>query len=101
MGVYIKDMEMPKSCKKCKFCSDWGLCIVSDKWTPKEGKAPDCPLIPIPSYGRLIDANALEVVVEKHYKHYKISRYDRDLLLHYLDIEDAPTIIPASKEDET
>ena len=51
--------------------------------------------VPILPNSRLIDANALEAVIEQHYKHLKISRYDRDLLLHYLDVEMSPTIIPA------
>ena len=59
MSILIKGMEMPKSCNKCNFCRDWGLCLVSEKWTPKEGKAPDCPLIPVQEHGRLIDADAL------------------------------------------
>lgn len=45
----------------------------------------------------MISRDELEVVVETHYKHHKISRYDRDLLLHYLDVEMAPTIIPAEE----
>lgn len=43
-------------------------------------------------HGRLIDADALEEQVEYDYHHKKITRYDRDLLLHYLDVEMAPTI---------
>ena len=55
--------------------------------------------VPSVPYGDLIDRDALEAVVEQHYKHHKISRYDRDLLLHYLDIEMAPTIITADGKD--
>lgn len=43
---------------------------------------------------RLIDADALDTRVEQHYKHKIITRYDRDLLLHYLDVEMAPTVSP-------
>lgn len=45
-------------------------------------------------HGRLIDADALEEKVEHDYHHKKINRYDRDLLLHYLDVEMAPAIEP-------
>ena len=51
---------------------------------------------PLPKgHGRLIDADALDEKVEKHRKMLKISRYDRDLILHYTDVEMAPTIIEA------
>ena len=50
-------------------------------------------------HGRLIDVDALEEKVEKHRKMLKISRYDRDLILHYTDVEMAPAIIEADKEE--
>lgn len=54
---------------------------------------------PLPKgHGRLIDADMLEKKVEKHRKRLKISEYDRDLVLHYTDIEMAPPIIEADKE---
>lgn len=49
--------------------------------------------------GRLIDVDALEEKVEKHYKTLKISEYDRDLILHYTDVEMAPTVIKADIGD--
>ena len=49
---------------------------------------------PLPEHhGRLIDADTLEEKVEKHREMLKISEYDRELVLHYTDIEMAPTII--------
>ena len=41
---------------------------------------------------RLIDADALDDLIESHLLKHKISRYDRDLILHYTDVEMAPTI---------
>ena len=35
----------------------------------------------------LIDTEKLEEKIEYDFKHKKITRYDRELLLHYLDIE--------------
>jgi len=35
----------------------------------------------------LIDTEKLEEKIEKDFKHKKITQYDRELLLHYLDIE--------------
>lgn len=51
-------------------------------------------------HGRLIDADALEEKVEHDYHHKKINRYDRDLLLHYLDVEMAPSIEPEQSRIE-
>lgn len=57
--------------------------------------------IPLPEHhGRLIDIDMLEGKVEKHRKMLKISEYDRELILHYTDIEMAPTIIEADKTEE-
>ena len=56
MGVYIKGMEMPKSCGNCFFDSH------CDNWRLRNWGAPppdDCPLVPVPPHGRLIDADAL------------------------------------------
>lgn len=68
MGVYIKGMEMPTDgCKGCIF--------VNRKWlgdicpflkrdvsgnVERGGFQTDCPLIPVPPHGRLIDAGELE-----------------------------------------
>ena len=41
---------------------------------------------------RLIDADKLEEKIESDFRHKKITGYDRDLLLHYLDVEMAPTV---------
>ena len=53
MAILIKGMEMPKSCKECKF---WSItsCIAS-----YQGEK-SCPLIEVPEpHGRCIDADAL------------------------------------------
>lgn len=69
MGVYIKDMEMPKSCFECPFMLHRCFCLVNPKieFTDKEyselkGRYVGCPLVEVPP-------------------------------LHYLDVEAAPTII--------
>lgn len=56
---------------------------------------------PLPDHhGRLIDADTLEEKVEKHREMLKISEYDRELVLHYTDIEMAPTIIEVDEEKQ-
>ncbi len=53
MGVYIKGMEMPTTCGKCKIknaieCNRWKFVrsVALDRHR-------DCPLVPVPEYGRL------------------------------------------------
>lgn len=66
MSVLIRGMEMPKSCRDCRFCNgqantDYGVCA----WCGVDGQArdaytmQDCPFLPIPPHGRLIDADAM------------------------------------------
>ena len=62
MGVYI-DMEMPKNCQECPLEQpyDGYNCAINEKsysWG-LSGRPSDCPLIPVPPHGRLIDADAL------------------------------------------
>ena len=65
MGVYIKNMEMPKSCYVCPFCDYVSARCDAVKGTPYtpesryEKRADFCPLVPIPPHGDLIDRDAL------------------------------------------
>lgn len=73
MSVLIQGMEMPTSCEKCPFLDyEEGFCLASGikgkrGWyesvlcpgSIKDGRHSDCPLIPIPPHGRLIDADAM------------------------------------------
>ena len=115
MGVYIKGMEMPKSCYACDF---------SFPSTDSEGdvhtictalqeeilpllleRQEDCPLIEVPPHGRLIDADALED------KCHRLSQYEWNKLTGTTwgyayatfesEVEDAQTVIPADKDGET
>ena len=52
-------------------------------------------------HGRMIDADKLEEKVEKHRNMLKISEYDKELVLHYTDIEMAPTTIEADEETDS
>ena len=71
MGVYIKGMEMPTSCARCR-CAK-GCPAVNDRiarmdehpWFPCDHRHEDCPLVPVPPHGRLIDADVLCVEIDK------------------------------------
>ena len=91
MSVLIRGMEMPTSCSTCFIA--WCIGRANNPQVMVQRGA-DCPLVPVPPHGRLIDADALlfniPAPIEDEYK------YVRRI------IEDAPTIIPASggNEDE-
>lgn len=59
MGIYIKGMEMPRSCYDCPLQDDecFGSikCSYSKTWGSANMRAVDCPLIPVPDHGDLID----------------------------------------------
>lgn len=64
MGVYIKSMEMPKTCKECGIEDDYYyFCHLSKKDTDEvriTGRRKDCPLteVKVP-HGNLIDGDKL------------------------------------------
>jgi hypothetical protein len=62
MGVYIKGLEMPKSCAECPV--NMNICKRGYKYLLAHmelynQRADDCPLVLVPPHGRLIDADAL------------------------------------------
>lgn len=78
-GIYIKGMKMPTRCAEC-FMYQCGATSMDD-----------CPLIPVPDHGRLIDADALmERLGDVEYK----GAVKRVLI-------QAPTIIPADFAKDT
>ena len=70
MSILIKGMEAPTSCKECVFKSVTGVdrwkCRVLNAefmswyvgWGGEETRREDCPLVPVPDHGDLIDLNA-------------------------------------------
>ena len=63
MSILIKGMEMPKNCDKCGFQSASRFCNAMPynfcERTDDIGRSDWCPLIEVPSHGRLIDADEL------------------------------------------
>lgn len=88
-GVYIPGFEMPKNCRFCKLAQtdDGYVCsITGDAYSwGLDGPPSDCPLIPVPGHGRLIDGDELAAGCDDPYWCRWLS-----------EIEDAPTIIPAN-----
>lgn len=110
MSVLIQGMDMPKSCRDCRFCNgeadtEYGVCA----WCDVDGETRDayarqgCPLIPVPPHGRLIDADAIMTKLKETSKHVfgDDSIPECSALSIVADyIETAPTVIPAESEGE-
>lgn len=96
MSIYIKGIEIPKSCDECFFYTEncGGICRISN--------GNGCPLVSVPPHGRLIDADALEVAIQNEEESFADSVYEFGIadgmaLIHTV-VGDAPTIIEAEEE---
>ena len=96
MSILIKGMEMPSSCYKCHLRQRNGMYIVCPVAHARfsvadvnilDFRLKNCPLVPIPPHGRLIDADALG---EFPYNMDFCDGYEADEW-----VRNAPTIIPA------
>ena len=104
MKAYL-EIEMPRCCNKCPMLVYEGhvLCICralpaieeGEILKPWKNRRKDCPLIPVPPHGRLIDADEFL----KRAIGTKCFRGDYALMLEEL-VGESATIIPASKEGE-
>lgn len=114
MGVYIKDMEMPKNCRECNFCNEINFegylwfdfyCRARDKsfdLDKNEDKPNWCPLVEVPTpHGRLGDLDELWDRMSKYTDNegakmpfgYEDSIIHRDSACEL--VEDAHTVIEA------
>ena len=88
MGVYIKGIEMPKSCRECplatRFFDGEDVCAMLGTYVHDRDREDDCPLVPVPPHGDLIDRDALPTP-----------------RVEWEDIVNATAVIPASEEGET
>lgn len=100
MGIYIKDMEMPATCAECRLSTannfnERPLCdalveyMSYGEWQSK--RLDNCPLVPIPPHGRLIDADKIlykKIMLDDNEFYYGVTQ-------PYIDR--MPTIIPAEE----
>ena len=99
MSVLIKGMEMPTSCWDCYF-QDCGNCRLNadkvvDKCIIEDHRDEDCPLVPVPPHGRLIDADAAlrdGWTISRTY-----SASPTEMVYETKAIDCLPTIIPAEE----
>ena len=119
MKAYL-EIEMPLTCEEChleSFCDRWVEARkMSGEW--KIGvkatiRHPDCPLVPVPPHGRLIDADALEKSLVTQLEqctrllgllecvdNLRVIEGQREVLEGILEeINNALTVIPADEEE--
>ena len=113
MGVYIKGMKMPTSCYDCNCFirdsdgSDY-CCLLMQDIEDNHKRDDDCPLIPVPPHGRLIDADALHKLFEDQWHYLQVLDWNENPTAEATQSginwcintmhDDAPTIIPAEEE---
>lgn len=115
MGVYIKGMEMPKSCYACMFFSQsnhWNRNDEADilsyckrtgekTWENVNGYLPNCPLVPVPPHGRIGDLDRLAKEVEDMGKEFPPDSIGAERYRLFAEfIKTAPTITPADPVEE-
>lgn len=113
--ILIKGMEMPKSCGDCPFLYDHDACYVSGMWNDmrfmllcfnghtdeyrlgefpfKEKRVDWCPLVEVPTHGRLIDADKL-------LKKGVTLSWSVQKWMSEVDLGLMPTVIEASEDGE-
>lgn len=96
MGVYIKGMEMPKSCRDCGIEQEGFWCGALDGYQNTRcftnERREDCPLIEIPPHGRLIEKNAVFELIRS------FPNVDRQLPVEFMKaLYELPTIIQAEE----
>ena len=102
MSVLIKNVEMPNSCADCSCASIFAgyKCMACDRQFdryPLENRMDWCPLVPIPSHGRLIDADALDVIGYRDIPQGREDTFDDGVMWLAEQIDLLPTIIPAEE----
>lgn len=121
MGIYIKGMEMPKSCEKCPAFHNTLRCGITAfpfySNERHERRMHDCPLVPVPPHGDLIERDPLrasirESIDECHKWADEMREAENDEMVIRaeqslgtfvecgLRVKNAPTIIPADPVKE-
>lgn len=107
MGVYIKDMEMPESCKNCQWVEEYGgdydwcyACRHTGKMpleNAEDGRDTDCPLVEVKApHGRLIDADEIKPNLYDP----RLEAINNGKATYYANMEqihNAPTVLEAER----
>lgn len=114
MGVYIKEMDMPKSCADCPMLEGDrmdGLCHAASKWLDDDerwtwyvypegdmddSKPCNCPLVEVKTpHGRFADVSE-DATYDARYDHFD----DHHMIVAQMMLDDLPTIIKAEGKDD-
>ena len=110
MKLYVEEKDMPPNCAECKaeghyensYGDEYGFfCPFGYKaytsGTRDTKRLDNCPLIPVPEHGKLIDADTLGMT---DFEIVMCNGDYKELAKMILEkIENAPTVIPASEEE--
>lgn len=90
MGIYLSNMEMPKGADEHRLIIRANGQVIIDKKTYWE----EAEAVPVPAHGRLVDADRiLSEQMKRKYYHLP----NGDTAIPVIDVEHAPTIIPAEE----
>ena len=107
--ILIKGMEMPTSCWRCTLSQlyekprEMLVCKITHEEVLRHKIDSNCPLVPVPPHGRLIDADALRCLYDPHdygldgEQADEYDRYHVSLPVIRQNIDDMPTIIEAEE----
>ena len=116
MSILIPGVEMPTSCSRCPMLEGDrldGLCHAASRWLDDDeywtwyvypegdmddSKPCNCPLVPVPEHGRLIDADA-DVYNYITTWRCNCSDFGSQTVMAVDDLQYLPTIIPAEEVD--
>ena len=101
MSILIKGMEMPTSCAKCKLFGEYGCAFIGAVgYALTEGRrSKDCPLVPVPPHGRLIDADEADSRFTPNYTELSDFQCGWNAAMKRV-CKDAPAIIPADEGEK-
>lgn len=104
MSVYIKGMNKPENCGDCKigerkprgvYCDFFEHPMFIESPLCYSVTIPNCPLIPVPDHGRLIDADELNRKPKNIFETQGGAFPKSEWFIKAQYLFDAPTIIPA------
>ena len=102
MSILIKGMEMPQNCFDC-LMSSFGLCnlIEGEPIGNPQKRLDNCPLVPVPEHGRLIDASEkikVQMYDDMTEDYHMVEMTIDDFLCQGWVEANAPTIIEAEEK---
>ena len=99
--ILIKGIEMPKNCLSCPLQGGTADCRLTQKtynWGLTE-RPSDCPLVPVPPHGRLIDADKADSRFTPDFTELSDFQCGWNAAMKRV-CKDAPAIIPADEGEK-